>query len=197
MDELDCFLGISAGQGAEVSWLLDNLVIAQQGRFPPFRIGIKAGGSVRRNPRGWLHVVRPAQAKEGIEPVGSGQELREMAKMPFSNAHRRITLRFKGARNCNLLGEQSPFILRGNDAPLFAASHPGADRQAPGQQSGAAGSANASGHIEISKAQTFGRHLIQVGSANRRVPKTAEITITQIIGEDEDDVRWFRSGFRA
>src|SRR5438552_3170408 len=83
VNKLERFFGIALSQGAQISRLFDDFVVAKQGSAPPTRIRIEISRSVFRDFFGRFHIVRPAEAVEGIETVGRWQVLGALAKMPL------------------------------------------------------------------------------------------------------------------
>src|SRR5690606_30776440 len=126
-----------------------------------------------------------------IEPVAVRHELRQMPKMPFSNASRFVTGRFQRAGNRDFIRRQTSSRSRIKHMAPRAARHPAAHRQTSRQQRRATRGAKICPRVKIGETQSFSRHTIQVRRANTRMPETTQIAVTKIIGHDDDDVWLF------
>src|SRR5437867_2892933 len=113
-----------------------------------------------------------------------------MPEVPFADARRRIAFGLEGASDGDFFGGQAAGGIAKNDAPFFAAGHAAADRQAAREQRRATGSADAGGDVEIREPQTLGGHPVQVRSANGGMSVTTQISVTEIVGQDNDDIGW-------
>ena len=112
-----------------------------------------------------------------------------MAKMPLSDAPCGIALRLEGFGQCDFIGWNSTGGVWKEHSAAVAA-HAVSDGQPAGQQCRSAGSTDWSGGVELREPHSFGSHAVQMRSSDGRVPETSQITIAQIVGKDEHDVRW-------
>ncbi len=64
-----------------------------------------------------------------------------------------------------------------------------------GQQRAAAGRADRATAIEVREPHSFGRHAVKVRRLDLPLPVATQIAITEIVGEDQNDVR-IASGIR-
>ena len=63
----------------------------------------------------------------------------------------------------------------------------------PRQQGGTRGTAERCGRVEVGESQALGGHPIQVRGPDRRRAVDAKVAVTEVVGEDQDEVRLFRS----
>ena len=69
--------------------------------------------------------------------------------------------------------------------------HPGAVRAAPGQQTDPRRRADRSGGIKVGEADPSLGHTVQVGSLDLRMPVAGQISVTQVVAQDNHDVGSF------
>src|SRR5688572_30742346 len=81
-----------------------------------------------------------------------------------------------------------PRGLRVQD-PELVVTHPAANRITAGEQRRPARCANFRGAIEVRETHSFGGHAVKIGSADGWVTVAAQITVAEVVGEDDDDVR--------
>ena len=74
--------------------------------------------------------------------------------------------------------------------PIVA--HATADREPAGQQGRPARRAHARRRVELRKLHALGRHPIQLRCVDRRMPVARQVTVTQVIGEQDHKVRRVR-----
>ena len=123
----------------------------------------------------------------GVKPVVQRLEHVLIAEMPLADDGGRVTLLFQQFRQRPLVGVQPMIVPRKQDA---SDSH--ALRDASGHQRGASRRADR-GDVEAGELRPFLRHAIEVRRADIRCAVTPEIAVTQIIRQNDDDVRLLRS----
>ena len=105
-------------------------------------------------------------------------------EVPFSNACRRIACTAENARNGHRAGIDNQCRVSGKDAgPALA---PGI---LPCQQRIAAGGAGRGGRVGIGEAKPLPGQMIDVRRLHLGRAVAADISITQIIGDDDNDIR--------
>ena len=96
-----------------------------------------------------------------------------MSEVPFPDAGGGVAFGFESARDGDFFGRQAAGGIAKDHPALFAAGHPGPDRQSAGQQRGAAGRANAGSDVEIGETQSFGGHSVEVRGPDGRMAVAA------------------------
>ena len=127
-----------------------------------------------------------------VERVMLRQVVGPDAEVPLADDAGGVAGRLKRFGEGDLGGRQATGGNGAQDAELVV-GHAGADRVATGHERGAAGRADFGGGVELREAQAFGGHAIQVRRLDGRVAVAAEIPVTEVVGQDDDDVR-FRGG---
>ena len=72
---------------------------------------------------------------------------------------------------------------------VLVMGHAGADGVATRHERGATRGTDFGGGIELREAQAFGGHAIQVRRLDGRMAVATEVTVTEVVGQDDDDVR--------
>src|SRR5688572_9515576 len=109
-------------------------------------------------------------------------------EVPLADVCGGITAFFQRGRYRDLFARETAGRIGKQDISL--AEHSVANRIAAGEQRGAAGGTYRGRGVEIGEAQSLARHSVEVRRANGGRAVTAEITVAEIIDEDDDDVRW-------
>ena len=152
-----------------------------------------------------IHVVAVRHAKVFIEPVVKRVESVRVAEVPFAdnsrcvagvvqkfgnrdfvrmNAQRRIGIQHAARCWCSIR------------TPGDGIAESGPHRVAAGQQPDSRRRARRPGRIKIGEAPTFGGHAIQMWGANFGLSVTTQIAVTQIVGQDHNDI-WPILGHRG
>ena len=66
--------------------------------------------------------------------------------------------------------------------------HAATDWVASRENRGTARGADFGRDVELGEAGAFGGHLVEVRGANDRMSVATQVTVTQVIGEDDDDI---------
>ena len=108
--------------------------------------------------------------------------------MPFADAGGRIAFRLQCLCQSDLLCRKTPAGIREKDTPLVRA-HAAPNGQASRQESGSRRGAERRSHIELGPLLTLLRHTIQSRRTDRRMAEDVQVSISQIIGKQDDEVR--------
>ena len=143
-----------------------------------------------------------------VEAALRGVELVAVAEMPFAEGARGVAGGLQPIRNGGLAEREAEAVDIGLGDPraVYAArllDHV-AKRElksdallpAAGHEAGARGRAHGGIGVEIGKLHALGREAIDVGRLDVGRAHAAEVAVAEIIGEDEDDVR-FRQARRG
>lgn len=178
-DELDCTIGIEAGELTLVGHGFDDVCAIDKGKW---RVGAGFGGGMVRP-----HVIGVGQAEIFIEAMGRWQELGGIAEVPFAEDSGAITA------VAEQFGESE---LVGVDAGFGAWSERAVDADAigvtTGEQGGAGGGADGLGDVETGEPRPFAGETIEMRGANFGGAVATEITPAEVIGEDQNDIGWAR-----
>ena len=108
-----------------------------------------------------------------------------VAETPLANQRGRVTGFLQQARHgCVLQAER----LRERVDVACVTAHAGVPGVQAGHQHAAAGSADGRAGVELGEAHSFRGHAIEMRGLNQLLPVAAQISVTQVIREDEDDV---------
>ena len=110
--------------------------------------------------------------------------------MPLANTRSRVELVFEHLSDGDFIRVQS--FLGDREKYRFASGalvHINAARIAAGHQTGSGRRTDAAGDIKARKAHTFGGHAVEVRRAMLFRPEAAEVAVTQIITENNNEVR--------
>tara|TARA_B110000037_G_scaffold218204_1_gene280753 strand:+ start:538 stop:771 length:234 start_codon:yes stop_codon:yes gene_type:complete len=64
-----------------------------------------------------------------------------------------------------------------------------------GEKDASGWGANSGACVEVGKLHTVARHLIEVGSDEVRLTETAQVSVSKIVSQNEDDIRSLANGF--
>jgi len=177
------------GQRVLVRGALDHSPVAHQRNVPPGRI--RLGIHSREVPRPVLpdvHVVGIGNPEIAVEAMVQRQVARGVAQVPLADNGGRVTLFTQRLRKGDFpLGQAAggPGIKH---PPGRVSTHPAAHRQAPGQDRRSAGCADRRGHVKVGELDPFHRHPVKVRRADAWMTVYAQVAITLVVGEDQDDV---------
>src|SRR5262245_4985580 len=197
LDELHRILGVPLGERVLVGRAFDDPVVAHERHVPVLDLRLEeSGAALGPAVRHAVHVVHVRQAEERVEPVLHWEVFGEVAQVPFADAGGGIPAQLEDVGECDLRGRQSAGGVREED-PAGIRAHAGADRQPAGEKGRPARGADGRGRVEAGELEPLGGHPVQVRGANGRVAITAEVSIPQIVGEDDDEVRLLGRGGRG
>ncbi len=108
------------------------------------------------------------------------------SQTPLANGCRPIARLLQNLRNRDVIG------LKG-DSPAAArvVTDTGVSRMHPGHQAASRRSTDRAARVRLGETDSFRRHAIDVRSREFSLTVAAQIAITKVVGEDEDDVRPF------
>ena len=138
------------------------------------------------------HVVRIRHPKITVEAMVRWQMFRQVTKMPLSDQARRVAFLLQHLCNGDLILRQSAGRVVSKHSKLIMA-HSVSNGIASGQQSRTTGSAHFRCRIEFREAHPFRGHTVKIRRSNRGMPIAAKVTITQVIGVNDDDIGAVRS----
>jgi hypothetical protein len=131
------------------------------------------------------HVVGVRQAEVDVEALPRGQELRLVTEVPLPETAGRVARILEQFGDRDLARIQAVRVL-GEDDGLV---EPDALGVTAGEQSGARRRAHRGRGVEIGEAHTLGGEAIEVRCLEAGRAETADVAISLVIGEDDDDVR--------
>ena len=138
-------------------------------------------------------VVRVGQAEVFVEAAAQRQELDRPAEVPLAHHAGRVALLLHHLRERQLAlveAELEPRLHRPLDADAIGIT--------TGQERRARRRADRLRDVEIREAHALAREPVEVRRRETLRPIDADIGVTEVIGQDEDDVRRpFRRGGRA
>ena len=106
----------------------------------------------------------------------------QTAQVPFADVRGGVAGLLEQLRQCVDAARQMGFVI----AEMLADVKP--QRVTSGEDGSACRRADGGRRIELRQLDATGRQGIQVRRLDRLAPETGEVRITQIIGEDEDNV---------
>ena len=135
---------------------------------------------------GVIHVVGVGDAIIGIEAVGGRQHFPLVAEMPLSEAGGGVILRLEVIGYGVLFRVQA--LPRGREEHVLMHPHP--FRIAPSQERCSRGGAHRRGYHEAGELPPLPGDSVDVGSLDGRGAEAAQISVTLIISEYDDEI-WF------
>ncbi len=189
-DEVLRFLRVAAGELRLIGLGVDEFVAAEERGIPPSRFLINEGASLSGITRRGVHVVGVRQTEVKIKAVLQRMVrgvVRPNSQVPLANHARGVALSLERLSNGDFRGGQAACRDTAED-PKLVMGHPAADRVATREDGGATGRADFGGNVELGEAGALGGHPVEVRRTNRRVAVTAEISIPEVIGEDNHNI---------
>src|SRR5690606_8197094 len=110
-----------------------------------------------------------------------------MAEVPFSNTSGGVSGLPELLGQRDFTGWQAMQRI-GKQHPGFIAAHPASDGQPARQQRRPTGRAYTGPYIELCPFLTLPRHLIQIGSFDRRMPERPQVTVAHVIDKYDDKI---------
>ncbi len=192
-DEPNRLFGVTFGQRGLVGRILDHFFVAED-RNLVFRF--VAGFHLRScqavaepDVIGELvcrikpHVVAVGNAPVGIKPLIGWQAGRQMAEMPLANAGGPVAGVFEHVGDRHFIRVKALLAVgeqhRAHAETLIMAA---------GQQGGPRSRADSTAHIEVGELRAFSSHPVQVRSFGNGRSVEADVSISHVINEDDDDV---------
>src|SRR5579863_4806995 len=131
----------------------------------------------------WPHVVRIREPQILVEPVPRREKMRMMSQVPLAEDGGGVPLRFAQ------LPERRFVVV--NSVAVFGAERADdsqAVRIAPGEESGPRRRTDRLGDVEISEANSFAGHPVEIRRGEAPGPVTTDVSVALVIGEDDDHV---------
>ena len=130
------------------------------------------------------HVVAVAQAVVMIEaPRDRHVGVLCMSEVPFSDHHGPVPVFLQRFSDQRFLERQPVSRIRPEIMREVADRVAAREQAAPGRR------ADRRGHIEGGQADSFVGHAVELRRADGRIPVTAQVSVSQVVGEQHDDVR--------
>ena len=130
------------------------------------------------------HVVRVGESEELVEPLARRQVVRAVAEVPLADRRGRVAPGFEHFRERGLAGREAAGVLR-PQRPRDA----DAVRVAAREDRRPARAAHGLRDVEVGEAHPLTRQAVEVRRADRLRPVTAEVAVTQVVGDDQHHVR--------
>jgi len=191
-NELYGLLRVAAGDRVLVGGALDLRLVVKDGDVVVLRIGLpprvrlRLRTSVRRSGH-LVHVVGVGDPPVRREPVPGREMLRQVTEVPLAEGPGHVAgLRERLGYGDLLRGEPAAGV--GKQDPPGVRGHPAPDRVAAREQRGPAGRAHAGGHVELGPLLAFGGHPVQVGRPKLGMAERPEVSVAQVVGEDDHEV---------
>ena len=108
-----------------------------------------------------------------------------MSQVPLADTGRRVSGRLQGFRQRDFTRRQPAGRTRTEHA-----RQPGARRKTAGHQSYATRGADRGRRVELGEAHALQSHAVKVRRADGGVTVTTQVAIAEVIGEDDDKVRF-------
>jgi len=147
--------------------------------FDQREIGKPFAGGGMKGP----HIVGVGEPEVFIEAVSGGEELGQMAKVPFTVDGGIVTQRFEDFGDGGFVRVYPDFRL-GAECALNSDTI----RIAAGEQSGSGSRADGLSSVEVGEADAFFGHLIEIRRFDIGRAEDADILITLVVGEDNHEV---------
>ena len=133
------------------------------------------------------------EAKELVEAVAKGVILCGSSLVPFSDQAGGVACVVQGLGNRDFLWRQAEsgfFIERSGRIELVAEAR----RGAPGEETCPGGAAVGARHVACGKAHAIVRDGVDMGRRDFRIALAAQFSVTEVVGEEDDDVGSCASG---
>jgi hypothetical protein len=136
-------------------------------------------------------IVEAAAHRAEELPVAALQraEVRQEAEMPLADQGRRVAgvAQQRGQRRVvRRQAQHRVAAVTARDRLVVAAAQP--VLEAPGHQREARGRAHRRVGVPVGEAQAVGGQAVELGGARRPAAVTAEVSVAEVVGEDEDEI---------